>query len=974
VTHYPESAAFKVCYAARLSDPQSKIAGRVRDLPFRQPERARRDLQQLESCLSAETLAALLHLLAESPGPDQALSLLERLLNQSSGELIALLDRDHVLLHYAVLIFGHSYWLGEALIQNSDILCSLQREKDLERSLEREDFLDRLSRFRSQFFGSHSGSHSDGTDVPLLLARFKKREYIRIALRDLLGIATLADTTGEISALADVLIAAALEQAEVQTEAQMRRRRGSAVAPEARFAVLALGKLGGNELNYSSDVDLLYLFSGPEFSRVDISQREYAIRLAQTVTDVLSRATPEGAIFRIDLRLRPRGHEGEPAIALEEALSYYGVAAADWELQALIKARHSAGDLALARDLIRGVQARVYAPHINFSAIETAINSRDKIDVSRRRSMAQRNKPGAVDVKLDRGGIRDIEFLAQCLQRVYGGEERWLHAGGTLFSLQKLNDRGHLDGHDFHQLGQAYEFLRAVEHRLQLQRGQQVHGLPGGAEELTVLARAVLGNSFNSKDAFMELLRAHMARVAAIYDCIIHKHKRQKKTVCEASGSLASAARQDPLEQMLDRFGEVSKELRASIRAAKLSAHGNRNLHRFLSAAATSAERQAVLLENPGAIEKALPLFETSDYLTDVLARHPDVIRVLGGSAQPANVAAAGDSLLRGADSPNLLRKRYREASFAIAAQDIVSPRPVLESMRENSRLAERTIECALRFVNGEQSLAVFALGRLGTDEFDIASDADLLFVRAPEADGQEARTDAERLVNALSAYTKEGSIFAVDARLRPHGGEGELVVSVAQLEKYLLEEAQPWEALTYSKLRFAAGRQDLVPLVLTSVWRQIVELAARPGFSSAVTEMRGRLEKSNRYPRSFKLARGGFYDIDFIASYVILREANLASGNTLERLAALRHARFLETAEFENLREATLLYRTVDHAIRLVTGRARPELPVAEHARQATEKMVGRILGTDTGRDLQSKLRETQEQVRPLFTKMVGA
>jgi glutamate-ammonia-ligase adenylyltransferase len=861
------------------------------------------------------------------------------------------------------LIFGHSYWLGEALIQNSDILCSLQREKDLERSLEREDFLDRLQRFRSHFLASHS----EDTDVSLLLARFKKREYIRIALRDLLGIATLADTTAEISALADVSIAAALEQAEVQ----MRRRYGSAATPEAHFAVLALGKLGGNELNYSSDVDLLYLFSGPESSHGDISQREYAIRLAQTVTDVLSRATPEGAIFRIDLRLRPRGHEGEPAIALEEALSYYGEAAADWELQALIKARHSAGDRTLARDFISGVQARVYTPHINFSAIETAINSRDKIEVSRRRSMALRNKP-AVDVKLDRGGIRDIEFLAQCLQRVYGGEERWLHVSGTLFSLQKLNDRRHLDGHDFHQLGQAYEFLRVVEHRLQLQRGQQVHSLPAGAEELTVLARAVLGDSFNSKDAFMELLRAHMARVAAIYDRIIHKHERQKKTVCEVSDSLA--ARQDPLEQMLDRFGEVSKELRASIRAAKLSAHGNRNLHRFLSAAVTSAERQAVLLENPGAIEKALPLFETSDYLTDVLGRHPDVIRVLSGSAQPANIASAGHSLLCGADSPSLLRKRYREASFGIAAQDIVSPRPVLESMRENSHLAEQAITCALRSVNGDQSLAVFALGRLGTNEFDIASDADLLFVCAPEAGAQEARIDAERLVNALSAYTKGGSIFAVDARLRPRGSEGELVVSAVQLEKYLMEEAQPWEALTYSKLRFVAGRKDLAPLVLTSVWHQIVELAARPSFSLAATEMRGRLEKSNRYPNSFKLARGGFYDIDFIASYLMLREANLVSGNTLERLDALHHARFLEELDFEKLRRAALLYRTADHAIRLVTGRARPELPVAEHARQATEKMVSRILGAGTECDLQSKLRETQEQVRPLFTKIVGA
>lgn len=950
------------CYAARLSHPQSKTSGRLPGLgPFRQAGRAQRDLEQVESHFSAGTLAALLHLLAESPDPDQALSLLERLLNRSSGDLIALLDRDHVLQHYAIVICGHSYWLGEALIQNSDVLFSVQREKNLERSLEREDFLERLDHFRA-----HSTEKGDA----FLLARFKKREYVRIALRDLLGIATLADTTAGISALADVLIGAALEQAEMQ----MRTRYGSAVAPDARFTVLALGKLGGNELNYSSDVDLLYLFSGPEPSGGDISLREYAIRLAQLVTDMLSRATPEGAIYRIDLRLRPRGQEGESAIALQDALNYYAHAAADWELQALIKARHSAGDLGLARDFISGVQARVYTPHINFSAIETAVNSRGKIGVHRRRFTALRNKSGAVDVKLDRGGIRDIEFLVQCLQRVYGGEERWLHASGTLFSLQKLNDRGHLDGHDFHQLGQAYEFLRVVEHRLQLQRGQQTHSLPGGNEELTVMARAVLGDLFNSEDAFMELLRAHMARVAAIYDRIIHKHEQQKRAGREAPESVSRFARQDLLEQLLDRVSGGSKALGESIRKSKLSAHGRRSLHRFLSAAVTTAERQAVLMENPGAIEKALPLFEASDYLTDVLARHPDVIRMVGGLAQPNNLAAPGDSALCDINAPDLLRKHYREASFAIAAQDIVSPRPAFESMRQNSHLAERAIECALRFVHGEESLAVFALGRLGTDEFDIASDADLLFVRAPEADEQEARIDAERLVNALSAYTKEGSLFAVDARLRPRGAEGELVVSTGQVEKYLAEEAQPWEALTYSKLRFVAGRKDLAPLVLTSVWRQIVELAARPGFPAAVVEMRGRLEKSNRYANSFKLARGGFYDIDFIASYVMLRDAYLAPGNTLERLAALHHAGFLEAADFERLGEATLLYRTADHAIRLVTGRARPELPVAEHARQATEKMVGRILGTHADRDLQSKLQETQEQVRDLFSKIVGS
>jgi glutamate-ammonia-ligase adenylyltransferase len=394
----------------------------------------------------------------------------------------------------------------------------------------------------------------------------------------------------------------------------------------------------------------------------------------------------------------------------------------------------------------------------------------------------------------------------------------------------------------------------------------------------------------------------------------------------------------------------------------------------------TSPERYAVLVENPDTIGKAIALFETSDYLADILVRHPDAVRVFNHpprSLEPSTAAATrsiSDLGLNATSSLALLRKSYREGSFAIAAQDVVSPRPVFLSMRENSRLADRAIQCALRMVQGERSLAVFALGRLGTDEFDIASDADLLFVRAPEADEEEARLDAERLVNALAAYTKEGSVFAVDARLRPHGGEGELVVSAAQVERYLAEEAQPWEALTYTKVRFLAGREDLAPRVLTAVWHQIVEFAARPGFSAAVREMRARLEKSNRYPNSFKLARGGFYDIDFIASYVMLREASLVTGNTLERLEALRNAGLLSAPDFARLRDATLLYRTADHAIRVVTGRARPELPAAEHPRQATETMVNRILGREADQDLQARLRATQEEVREMFTKILRA
>src|SRR5215469_14832528 len=460
--------------------------------PFREGERARQNFVRIRARVPHELVAALGPLLAEAPDPDQALNLFERLVGEGSEQLIGLLNKNRVLLHYAITIFGHSYWLGETLIQNQDLLYSLQRERNLERSLGRDDYREHFARFRS---------HSFETDTSVLLARFKKREYVRIGLRDVLGIATIAETTAEVSALSDVLIEEALREAEARMrvrfgEPQYQDNRGRLV--EAPFAVLSLGKLGGNELNYSSDVDLLYIY-GDQDSSGPVTLREYFVRQAQMLTEMLSRTTREGVIFRIDLRLGPQGTEGEPAVGLKHALNYYAHVAHDWELQALIKVRYSAGNLALARQFIRGAEQHVYKRDINFEAIETAILSRQKMGAHRRRLFAVRKQPATIDVKLDRGGIRDIEFLAQCLQRVYGGEERWLRPGGTLFSLQKLHDKGHISGKDFHELTQAYQFLRRVEHRLQLQRAQQLHRLPSSTEELQVLQRAVDGSAAQEK-------------------------------------------------------------------------------------------------------------------------------------------------------------------------------------------------------------------------------------------------------------------------------------------------------------------------------------------------------------------------------------------------------------------------------------------------------------------------------------------
>ncbi len=982
----------------------------VAQIGFRDPEAARANLARLEGRVPPGVAAALPALLAESPDPDSALNLFERLTSApESHELGRRLDRSRFLIHYAIAVFGHSQWLGETLIQNPDLLHSLGRDRTLDRSHSREDFLEHFARFRSRSFD---------TDISQLLARFKKREYIRIMLRDVLGIATLAETTAEISALSDVLI----EEARRYVHGLLRNRYGVPrhSDPEGRvvdtpLAVLSMGKLGGNELNYSSDVDLLFLYGdgephhpseptagspgAPDDPPGEISNREYFIRLAQQVTEVLSRISPEGPVFRIDLRLRPQGAEGEPAVPLGHATRYYASVAHDWELQALIKLRHSAGDLELAREFIRAVQPFVYREELNFAAIETAVNSLEKIGAHRRKRLSRVRRSDALDVKLDRGGIRDIEFLVQCLQRVYGGTETWLRSGGTLFSLQKLHDKGHISGKDFHELSQGYLFLRTVEHRLQLRRGQQVHRLPASEADLRVLHRSVSGEDAreHSTEAFVAQVRKSMAAVADIYERIIHHQQTQQRQECEQGEfrlAPPEAGREQSYQQILQRLAADAPALYEVAAQRDLTAHTRRNLQRFLSAAFTSSERYAALVHNPEAVGRALRLFQVSDYLTDILVRYPQELGTIeeiaassngnqsGALFQAEGPGAAGHDPVFGfvasssstrSEKLSMLRQHYRHRMFAAGSRDVMELRPVYESLSEMSAAADDAIAAALAIAGNPRGFAVLALGRLGSWEFDLASDADLLFVRDEPADTEPLIKVAEHMVEALAAYTQDGTLFPVDLRLRPRGAEGELLVTPASLAAYFSSEAQPWEALTYTKLRYVAGSEQLALRAMTAVEEQMSRFASDPGFGAAVRAMRAKLEKSDSEP-NFKVAPGGFYDIDYILSYLlVMYGVKDVQGNTRERLHMLAARALLSDDDCATLDAAAELLRTVGHVVRLVTGRARKSLPLGDHPRRVCEQLVARILGRTFREGLERELERTYRLVRPLYQKVLG-
>ena len=558
---------------------------------------ARQNFENAVKALPPALASSLAGLLKECPDPDSALVLLDRLVS-NSPPLLRILDRHHPLAHYALVIFGYSRFLGETLLQNPDLLPSLLRERNLDQSFSREEFNESLARFRSRSFEA---------DTALVLSRFKRREYIRIMLRDVLKLAPLAETTAEISALADVLIDNALRDAETPLQRkygtpQHLDQQGRIV--NTPFAVLSLGKLGGNELNYSSDVDLMFIFGdGEEPAEAQISNREYFIRLAQQVTDILSRPTREGAVFRIDLRLRPQGNEGELAISMARAQNYYATAAHDWERQALIKIRHSAGDIRLAREFVRSIQPHVYTEKVNFAAIKTALVARE---TDARQPLFQTNAGTdgqSIDVKIDNGGIRDIEFLVQCLQRVYGGTEPWLRSGGTLFSLQKLHDKRHISGKEFHDLTSAYEFLRHLEHRLQLRQGQQTHRLPSTDPELRVLQRCMaMQGVVEQPGGLVENVRSRMVTVSEIYQRVIYQQQnRRQSEIMDAEFQLRSTPEVTPADQsnqqLLERLAVDAPQIYETARLHQLSTYARKNFFRFLSSAFTSSERYGEVYE-----------------------------------------------------------------------------------------------------------------------------------------------------------------------------------------------------------------------------------------------------------------------------------------------------------------------------------------------------------------------------------------
>ncbi len=834
---------------------------------------------------------------------------------------------------------------------------------------------------------------------PLRLAEFRRKQILRILLRDVLGFGALPEITEELSTLADALLDGACRR----VRAGLCRRYGTPRLKdggECGFSVLALGKLGGCELNYSSDIDLMFVYggAGETDGAEPLANAEFHRKLATELTHLLGAYTAEGITYRVDLRLRPDGRLGEAAISLDGARRYYETRARDWELQMLIKARVSAGDEGPGRALLEAVEPRIYATSLDFSAIERMSETRERLN----EKLGARRASAGVDVKLSRGGIRDIEFLAQCLQRLHGGREAWVRNSSTLMALLRLRDKDLLSDTEYSRLASAYQFLRHLEHRLQFDEDRQTHTLPEKTDELALVARrmpaGLLDEEQPAPEALMRALEEHFERVREIYERLIYAHQptpaAPATTAERAAGPRPEAPVRPRSSNLMRSLAQRAPNLVAAVGRARLGRSQNAFEH-FLENVVRRDDWLDALDGDAALSAHLLDIFAHSPYFAEQLMRQPDFfeeIRTLRTRGISTTVFGDVMPLL---DDVVEIRRYFLRQMFRLQAESLCLQRPVFTTLERVSELADAAIAACYRLAveqtaqthsfstpgyEPRQQMMVIALGRLGLQEFDLGSDADLVFI-IPDADLGELHfwtRVAERLVSILGSYTGDGVMFTVDTRLCPNGKGGALVQSEGAYKDYFARTAEAWEGLSYMKSRAIAGDLECATELLAELQKIDWRRYGQSGRSRAqLRHMRARIEKELAAANPLKSGAGGYYDIDFALMYLRLRGAGLFYKvlNTPARINVVEQMGHLDASDARFLLDAATFYRAVDHGLRLISGHTEGSLPTSDWQLRLLTSVVSRWVEPHLcDQPLPVELEQIRERTREYFDRLFGA
>jgi len=910
----------------------------------------------------------VLEAVATASNPDRALRALAGVAGRRPEAWPALAG-DPAALRRAALVAGASEALGDRLATDPEALAVLAG--DLEA-------LDAAT-----VRGRCDAVLTEWPDAPAVaLARVQARGLLRVAARDLLGMADTPAATGELSALADGVLSAALETSAAGTGG-------------ARVAVVAMGKLGGRELNYVSDVDVLFVHDG------DLGA---ATRTARRFLALLAEPTPEGRAYEVDANLRPEGRDGPLSRTLDAYDAYYQRWARPWEFQALLKARPVAGDRALGDAFLALAEPYVWPDRLDPAAVDEIQRMKGVVEGSR-----QVRRDGPRQLKLAPGGLRDIEFAVQLLQLVHGRHDRSLRSANTLAALTALAGGGYVDDGDANLFADAYIFLRTVEHRLQLRRLVRTHTVPRADRDRHRLARATGFRDIPAATALQQFDREYarvQAAVRRLHEQLFYRpllsrfaqlgaddqlHDRGDGTLAgdAAADRLAALGFADPvhaLSHLHALAGGVSRRaqlFRTLLPALLPTLAASADPDGGLAALRSLAERLAgapvflrTLRDNPPVGELLAQVLGRSRRVGEWLERQPDAVGALAdlpALARPLTVAdyrRQADGLVRrGGGEPaaadGLRRLRRREAART-AVRDLTGRADLAGVMAELTGLAQACLSAAAAVVVPDGvRLAVIGLGTLGAAELGYSSDLDVLLVFEPAGARTEALDAVERLLRLLSGVTPEGQAFRVDVNLRPEGKDGPLARTLESSLAYYERWGEPWELQALTQARPVAGDAALGDAFVEEVSGLVYADPPPATRLQAVRRMKARVERERagegarrpgrprvtRGPTAavrtdVKLGPGGMSDVEWTVQLLQLAgggaDPGLRGPGTLRAVEACGQVGLLDAREAQWLREGWTLLGRVRNALYLGGARDADRLPAAREDRERLARLLG--------------------------------